>query len=194
MTLAPARLATAGLAASLLLTLSACGSGTQEAADSPSAPAVTSAPAAASASAAPEVPAGPISGPCDLLTAEQLTATLGVELGSGEETVDEARQVQTCQWATDDLTTIVVAGLTDVAAEEAYQTNVDLAPAYFEGDPVDTTVPGADKAYAVQQPDVGWVVGAIAAGRFVQVQVGGTDITQAMAETLAADAIARLAG
>lgn len=35
------------------------------------------------------------------------------------------------------------------------------------------TLPGAEKAYAVQQPDVGWVVGAIAKDRFVQVHVGG---------------------
>jgi hypothetical protein len=138
-------------------------------------------------------PAGPISGPCDLLTDEQISGVLGIELEAGEAKVDDARQVQTCTWATGDLTTIVVAGLTDVDAEEAYQTNFDLAPAYFEGDPVETSVPGADRAYAVQQPDVGWVVGTVTADQFVQVQVGGTDITQQQAEQLAADAVARLA-
>lgn len=97
-----------------------------------------------------------------------------------------------CTWKSDDPFLIVAASLTDVAAEEAFKTNVDLAPAYFDGEAVTITVPGADKAYAVQQPDVGWVVGAIAKGRFVQVQVGGNDVTQEQAAALVADAIARM--
>jgi hypothetical protein len=97
-----------------------------------------------------------------------------------------------CTWTSTDPFTIVAASLTDVGAAEAYQTNVDLAPAYFDGDPVDTAVPGADKAYAVQQPDVGWVIGAIAKGRFLQIQVGGDGITEAQVGALMQDAVNRL--
>lgn len=180
------------------LVLAGCGTSTDSTSDADAGPVTTVAASAVPDESAPaDAPAegaGAIGGPCDLLTAEQLSAAVGVDMGDGEETIDEARQVQTCTWATDDMTTIVVAGLTDVAAEEAYQTNYDLAPAYFDGDPVETTVPGADRAYAVQQPDVGWAVGAIASDRFLQVQVGGSDITQAIAESLAADAVAHLAG
>lgn len=110
----------------------------------------------------------------------------------GVETIEEARQVQMCTWQSTDPFTIVAASLTDVDADEAFQTNVDLAPAYFDGEAQTITLPGADKAYAVQQPDVGWVVGAVAKGRFVQVQVGGTDITQEQAATLVENAIARM--
>lgn len=181
----------------LLATAAACGSTADVGEPSVAEPSVAEPPTAPAPTAGDEPPeaaaAGPIAGPCDLLTDGQIASAVGMELGAGAAKIDDARQVQTCTWTTDDLTTIVVVGLTDVAAEEAYQTNVDLAPAYFDGDPVETTVAGADRAYAVEQPDVGWVVGAIAGDRFVQVQVGGYDITQTQAESLATAAVARLA-
>lgn len=99
-----------------------------------------------------------------------------------------------CTWQSTDPFLIVAASLTDVAAEDAFNTNVDLAPAYFDGNAVDVTVPGADKAYAVQQPDVGWVVGAIAKGRFVQVQAGSSSVTREQVVALVQDAIQRMPG
>ena len=189
----------------IALALSACGSsasttaepssanGPASAAATSSAPAAASAaPSAAATSAAAQSETEPLSGPCDLLTLEQIEAATGVAVTDGEQKDDEARQIQMCTWQSSDPFVIVAASLTDVGAAEAFQTNFDLAPAYFDGDPVTITLPGADKAYAVQQPDVGWVVGAIAKGRFVQVQVGGTDITQAQASTLVENAIARM--
>jgi hypothetical protein len=154
------------------------------------APASSSSPSSSAPSAA-DAPAA-LSGPCDLLTAEQIEAAIAVAMPDGVEKQDDVRKIQMCTWTSTDPFAIVAASLTDVGAAEAFQTNFDLAPAYFDGDPVKTDVPGTDKAYAVQQPDVGWVVGAIAKGRFLQIQVGGTDITQAQVTTLIQDAVNRL--
>jgi hypothetical protein len=115
-----------------------------------------------------------------------------VAVPDGEATTDDVRKIQMCKWTATEPFLIVAASLTDVAAAEAYKTNVELAPAYFDGDAVEIAVPGTDKAYAVQQPDVGWVVGAIAKDRFLQIQVGGDAITQEQVTTLMQDAVGRL--
>lgn len=184
------RTALTALGATLLLAVAACSSSTPAEPSSTTAGADSAAAAAPATSVAPVT--APLTGPCDLLTLEQIAAATGIEVPDGSADADEARQIQMCTWQSTDPLLIVAASLTDVAAEEAFQTNVDLAPAYFDGDPVDITLPGADKAYAVQQPDVGWVVGAVAKDRFVQVQVGGYDITQEQVATLVQDAITRL--
>ena len=160
-----------------------------------SAPASTAAATAASAAGSPAAgaaTASSLASPCALLTVDQISTATGVTVPDGSATKDDARQIQMCTWQSTDPILIVAASLTDVAADDAFKTNVDLAPAYFDGDAQAITVPGADKAYAVQQPDVGWVVGAVAKGRFVQVQVGGTDITQEQTVALIQDAIAAL--
>jgi hypothetical protein len=133
-----------------------------------------------------------LSGPCDLLTVEQIEAAITVAMPDGVRTQDDVRKIQMCTWTSTDPFAIVAASLTDVGAAEAFQTNFDLAPAYFDGDAVLTSVPGTDKAYAVQQPDVGWVVGAIAKDRFLQIQVGGSGITKEQVTALMQDAVNRL--
>jgi hypothetical protein len=173
-----------------------CSSASSSSDSAPASSAAVAAPASSSSSSssapsAAEAPAA-LSGPCDLLTVEQIEAAITVAMPDGVEKQDDVRKIQMCTWTSTDPFAIVAASLTDVGAAEAFQTNFDLAPAYFDGDPVKTDVPGTDKAYAVQQPDVGWVVGAIAKGRFLQIQVGGTDITQAQVTTLMQDAVNRL--
>ena len=213
--LGPVRPAASALALTVLVLVTGCSSSTTAAdatsasAAPPSAPAASSAAAPAASSAAASTlastaaspaglavasasTAGTLASPCDLLTVDQIASATGVTVPDGTAKTDDARQVQMCTWQSSDPVLIVAASLTDVGAEEAFKTNVDLAPAYFDGDAKIITVPGADKAYAGQQPDVGWVVGAIAKGRFVQVQVGGTGITQEQTTTLVQDAIAAL--
>ena len=184
-----------------VILLAACGT-TPTGPDGPSAGASSS---AAASIATPPSPASSSSGPasagatavaagsCELLTLEDIEAVLGVRMPDGVSTFDEARQVDLCTWTNPDPVTIVATGLTTVGADDAYELNKTLAPAYFDGEPVDVTVPGTEKAYVVESPGVGWVVGAIASGQYVQVQIGGTDLTQAQAVTLMQAATARLA-
>ena len=192
------RPAVAAIASAAILLVTACSSSstgaTAEAtvAASSVASSVASSAAESLTASEPAPVSEPLTSPCDLLTLDQISVATGVTVPDGSATTDDARQIQMCTWQSTDPFLIVAASLTDVAADEAFKTNVDLAPAYFDGDPVTITLPGADKAYAVQQPDVGWVVGAVAKGRFVQVQVGGSDITQEQAATLVQDAIARM--
>jgi hypothetical protein len=197
----PQRIVAAVVLVPVALTLVGCSSTSSDAVhsslSSQTSARVISASAAASAVVTPSTsapaPSGePLSGPCDLLSVEQITAATGITVPDGSAKADEARQIQMCTWQSTDPFLIVAASLTDVGAVEAFQTNVDLAPAYFDGDPVTISLPGAEKAYAVQQPDVGWVIGAIAKGRFVQVQVGGNDVTQQQVATLVEDAISRM--
>jgi hypothetical protein len=186
------------ISAALAVGTAGCSSASSSSDSAPASSAAVAAPASSSSSSSPssapsaaEAPAA-LSGPCDLLTVEQIEAAIAVAMPDGVEKQDDVRKIQMCTWTSTDPFAIVAASLTDVGAAEAFQTNFDLAPAYFDGDPVKTDVPGTDKAYAVQQPDVGWVVGAIAKGRFLQIQVGGTDITQAQVTTLMQDAVNRL--
>jgi hypothetical protein len=159
----------------------------------PSAEPSSAAPASSAAgSPASSIAAVDLVGPCDLLTIDEIQAATGVAVPDGEETKDDVRKIQMCTWTATDPFLIVAASLTDVAAAEAFQTNVDLAPAYFDGDAALINVPGTDKAYSVQQPDVGWVVGAIAKGRFLQVQVGGDTVTEEQVISLVQDAVAQL--
>jgi hypothetical protein len=51
-------------------------------------------------------------------------------------------------------------------------TNMDLAPAYFDGDPKPITVAGAEKSYLVIKKDQkAWVIGMLVNARFVLIQV-----------------------
>jgi hypothetical protein len=184
------------ISAALAVGTAGCSSASSSSDSAPASSAAVAAPASSSSSSssapsAAEAPAA-LSGPCDLLTVEQIEAAIAVAMPDGVEKQDDVRKIQMCTWTSTDPFAIVAASLTDVGAAEAFQTNFDLAPAYFDGDPVKTDVSGTDKAYAVQQPDVGWVVGAIAKSRFLQIQVGGTDITQAQVTTLMQDAVNRL--
>lgn len=148
--------------------------------------------------AAPEPPppasaAGDPGRPCTLLSATDIVTALGTDVADGEETTDSARQIATCRFATDDMTGIVDVGVSQVDGAESYETNRDLAPAYFGGDPRSVTIPGADKAYLViaetyDAPVIGMLVG----GRFVMLQVGIDGTTPAGGEALAELVASRL--
>jgi hypothetical protein len=131
--------------------------------------------------------------PCALLDPDVIAAASGVQMPAGVPRVEEARQVEMCTWTSSDPIAIVATGVTKVGAEEAFTTNRDLSPAYFDGDAVEQPLESADKAYVVKVgEDGGWVVGAIAKGVFIQVQITGDGMTQQVAEDLTKQMIARL--
>ena len=135
---------------------------------------------------------GPAGDPCPLLDPATIAEITGVEVPEGTSTADDTRQVNTCRWMSTDPVLVVVTGLTAVAGEEAYRLNRELAPAYFDGDPVDTPVSGADRSYLVATGSGGWVVGALAADRYLSVQVAGQGVDRAKAIALAERAISRV--
>ncbi len=181
----------AGIAAAVaVLALAGCGGG------STSAPAES--PPAAATSAAPSPVAKDDA--CGLLTVEEINGVLGGPFGEGEQSTDDARQIVTCQYTmTDDSTGvelpvgIVAVGVSQIDGQESYDTNYELAPAYFGADPEPTEVPGADKAYIVieeemQAPVIGMLVGE----RFVSIQVGLEGATAEQAQQLATIAAGRV--
>lgn len=170
--------------------LAGCGGSTAE---SPTTPPTE----AASAAAAQPVAADDA---CGLLSAEEINAVLGTTFGEGEQVTDDAREIVDCKYTmTDDSTgvelpiAIVDVGVSQIDGEESYDTNADLAPAYFGGDPEDVDVPGADKAYVVtnaetQSPVLGMLVGE----RFILIQMGVEGATTEQAVELATLAASRV--
>ncbi len=89
---------------------------------------------------------------------------------------------------------IVNVGVSLIDGEESYDTNFDLAPAYFGNEPASTDVPGASKAYIVTNAETDSpVIGMLVADRFVQIQIGVEGATNDQATELAAMAAARSA-
>lgn len=183
----------AGLAAGVAIgaLLAGCGSSTGTAGPSPTTP-------VAGQSDAPEpqvsttVAADP-SDPCTLLTSEQVNAVLGTNFAPAQPVSDPAREIVTCTYRSDDGTQIVDVGVSQTPGKDAFQTNQDLAPAYFGGDARPVEVAGADKAYLViaetyDAPVIGMLVG----GRFALVQVGVEGATPDQGEELAGQMATRM--
>jgi len=128
-----------------------------------------------------------------------LNQVLGTTFTEGEQTTDDARQIVTCTYTMTDSSSgvelpvgIVVVAVSQIDGQESYDTNLELAPAYFGNDPETTEVAGADEAYIVineetQSP----VVGALVGDRFLQVQVGVEGASAEQAQELAALAVSR---
>lgn len=148
--------------------------------------------------ASPESPVsatvlGDPSQPCTLLSAADIDAALGTTIGSGAETTDTARQISTCRFTTDDMTGIVDVGVSQIDGAESFETNRDLAPAYFGSDPRSVAIPGADKAYLViAETYDAPVIGMLVNGNFVLLQVGVEGTTPQQGEELASLVASRL--
>lgn len=181
------------IALGLLLVLAGCGGGT-----------TSTAPAESPPAASPSVSqVAPVSAdqPCDLLSAEELNQALGTSFTQGEQTEDEARQVVTCTYTTtesvngvDVPTEIVVLAVSLVDGQESYDTNVDLAPAYFDNEAEPIDVAGADKAYVVIDKDTDApVIGMLVGDQFVQIQAAADGATVEQVQQLAETMAARLA-
>lgn len=175
------------------LVLTGCG-GSQTNPEPPAASLVPS--SAAATSVAPVA----IDDACGLLTPDEINQVLGSDFGDGEQETDDARQIVTCTYTmTDDSSgvelpiALVVVGVSQIDGQESYDTNLELATAYFGGEPETTEVAGADKAYVVineetQSP----VIGMLAGDRFISVQIGLEGATVEQAQQLAATAAARV--
>ncbi len=137
---------------------------------------------------------------CGLLSAQEINDVLGTTFSEGEQTTDDAREIVTCKFTmTDDSTgvelpvAIVDVGVSQLDGQESYETNADLAPAYFGGDPEPIDVQGAEKAYVVineetQSPVLGMLVG----DRFILIQIGVEETTTEQAVELAQLAATRV--
>ncbi len=138
--------------------------------------------------------------PCGLLSAEDLNQVLGTQYETGERKSDDARQIVTCTYTmTEDVAgselpvSITDVGVSQIDGGESFDTNRDLAPAYFGADPTSIEVAGAQKAYVVineqtQSPVLGMLVG----DRFVLIQIGVEGSTTDQAQALAATAASRM--
>lgn len=183
------------IALGMLLVLAGCG-GSEPAAPAVDTPAASSPPVAAS-----EAAPGSADQPCDLLTADELNQVLGTSFTDGELTNDEARQIVTCTYTTtesvngvDVPTEIAVLAVSLVDGQESYDTNVDLAPAYFDNDAKPTQVDGADKAYVVIDKDTDSpVIGMLVGDQFAQIQIAADGASVEQAQQLAATMAGRLA-
>jgi Protein of unknown function (DUF3558) len=171
----PGILRTPAVLAVAAVALSACGGATSE----PAAVAPSSAPT--STAAAPTAgSATAVGDPCNLLQADVINQTLGTTVGDGASKPDEARQIVTCTWNQDDMLALVNVGLAQIDGTEAFKTNKDLAPAYFNGDPQPITIPGTETAYIVldKELDNSPVVGMLIHGSFVLMQATAPGITK----------------
>lgn len=154
------------------------------------APATSAAePTATTTAAVPTESAQPadLSDPCTLLTADEINAALGTSFDPATPTADDTRQIVTCKYAADDMTAIVDIGVSQIDGAESFDTNHDLAPAYFGGKARTIEVPGAEKAYLViAETFDSPVIGMLVNGSFVLLQVGVEGTTPEQAEPLAA--------
>jgi hypothetical protein len=153
-------------------------------------------PASASAQAPPGASASTVArdplDPCTWATTEEINRTLAASLGEGTKTNDQARQIVTCKWTQSNPIGIVDIGLSLTPGADAYRTNMDLAPAYFDGDAKPITVAGAEQAYLVVKKDQrAWVIGMLVHARFVLVQVAVDSATVAQVQLLAAQVAKR---
>lgn len=153
--------------------------------------------AASAAAAAPSKVAAEDA--CGLLSADEINQVLGTQFTDGEESTDDSRQIVTCKFTMTDSNTgvelpvaIVNVGVSLVDGQESYDTNFDLAPAYFGNDPAPTEVPGATKAYIVTNTETDSpVIGMLVGDRFVTLQIGVEGATNEQATELASLAAAR---
>ena len=174
----------------LMVVLTGCAGSTTE---SPSV-----APAATTSSVAAQPVA--IDDACGLLSAEEINGVLGTSFGDGEQTSDDAREIVDCKYTmTDDSTgvdlpvAIVDVGVSQIDGQESYDTNVDLAPAYFGGAPEPVDVDGADKAYVVTNAETeSPVLGMLVGERFILIQIGVEGSTTEQAVALAQMAAAKV--
>ena len=130
--------------------------------------------------------------PCTFVRKAELETALGVSLAvEGDKRGDDAREIVSCNWTqlSGDIAVADI-GVSSTPGEDAYKTNFDLAPAYFDGTPETITLEGADKAYLVTKGDQkAWVVGMLVAGKFMLVQLasdgGSPDKTKTLAALIA---------
>ncbi|MFN8125383.1 MAG: DUF3558 family protein [Candidatus Nanopelagicales bacterium] len=179
-------------AAAAILAVSGCSGTATTTSEAP--PSVTTPSSQSAAPAEPTVAAeGDPDDPCTLVTADELNAVLGTSFEPSEPTPDDAREIVGCKYQSDDMTQIVDVSVSQTPGSEAFDTNWDLAPAYFDGKPKKIAIPGADQAYLViadtyDAPVVGVLVGE----RFALLQVGVEGATPDQAEQLAATLASRL--
>jgi hypothetical protein len=167
-----------------------CGGSPEGQSPNPS-PAPESTQAAPAASASTVVP-DPLD-PCTWLTTDEINRTLAASLGDRTGRNDEARQIVTCNWTQPSPFGIVNIGLSLTPGADAYQTNLDLAPAYFDGEANPITVAGAEKSYLVIKKDQNAsVIGMLVNGRFVLIQVAIDSATAEQAQSLAAQVASRM--
>jgi hypothetical protein len=169
---------------------------------SPTAPATSStASAARPSTAAAPMPApaaapAPVRDPldpCTWVTTEEVNSALSATLAEPTKKDDEARQIATCNWAQASPFGIVDLGVSLTPGADAFQTNMDLAPAYFDGEARPLTIAGAEKAYLVSKDDPkASIIGMLVGGRFVLLQVAIADATAERAQALAATIASRL--
>jgi uncharacterized protein YceK len=151
----------------------------------------------------PSASASPVASddPCALLTADEINGVLATTFESGKAETDDAREIMTCTYTMTDSSTgvdlpvgIVVVGQSLVDGQESYDTNVDLAPAYFGNDSEPVDVAGASKAYVViNESTTSPVVGMLVGEQFLQVQVGVEGATVEQAQQLAGTVASRAA-
>ena len=170
----------------LLCALVGCG-GSPEGQSPNAGPVPASTPAASASTAVPD----PLD-PCTWLTTDEINRTLGASLGNGTRTNDQTRQIVTCNWTQSPYGVLGIA-LSLTPGEDAYETNMVVAPAYFDGEPNPITVAGAEKAYLVIKTDQNaWVIGMLVNARFVLIQVAIESATAEKAQSLAAQVATRM--
>lgn len=166
-----ARLRVLGTAA-LLVWTAACGGSSDTGAPAATKAPATNATAAAAAPAPALAPPADPANPCTFITTADLNSLLGSSLEDGSKKADDARQIVQCTWNQQPYGTVSI-GVSQTPGADAYQTNWDLAPAYFDGDPEAITIAGAEKAYRVKRKDnESFVIGQLIKGRFVLLQIG----------------------
>jgi hypothetical protein len=177
----------------LSLAWAGCGGGSNggQSPNAAPAPASPQPPAAAVTAAAPVAP-GTID-PCTLVTTAEINRTLTASVGEGIKKHDAARQIVTCNWTQSSPFGILNVGISLTPGAEAYQTNFDLAPAYFDGDPKPITVSGAQQAYLVNKKDQkAWVIGMLVNGTFVLAQMAIESASAEKLQSLAAQVANRM--
>jgi hypothetical protein len=130
------------------------------------------------------------------VTTDEVNRALSASLGEPTKTKDDARQIATCNWTLQGEfgpIGIVDIGVSLVPGAEAYQTNLDLAPAYFDGDATPISIAGADKAYQViKSTGNASVIGMLIGGRFVLLQVSMAGAKPEQSQALAAQLASRV--
>lgn len=179
--------ATAVPAALAALLLTGC-AGTDS---SPSAP--STGPTSPTTAPTAPVQKADLSDPCTLLTADEINSVLGTSFAAGQANGDAARQIGDCKYTSEDMTSIVDVAVSQIDGAESFETNTDLAPAYFGGKAKPIQIPGAEKAYLVIADTYDApVIGVLVNGTFAQVQVGVEGATAEQGEQLATTMAARM--
>ncbi len=174
------------------LAIAGCGRSAEPPAAASDAPA-SSAPTAPRTTSAPAPPAVDRDAPCTWVSPAEVNAALGTAFDEGTAKSDDARQIRTCHYQQTSPFAIVDVALALVPGADAYQTNWDLAPAYFDADPRALELPGTEKAYVIPKKDpAAWIVGLLVNGRFALVQVAVESATEAQATALAATIATRM--